>query len=77
MPDWKAWFDDQGDPRHGTPEDPRMMLIGVRAHSAHFMTVEKPQPVIVFELVKGMVTGDSPKLGEEYALSGGSLRQKS
>ena len=33
-PDWKAWFAEEGDPRHGTPDDPRMVLIGVRIHAA-------------------------------------------
>ena len=76
MPDWKAWFDDQGDPRHGTPDDPRMILIGVRAESAHFMTVDKPQAVVLFEIVKGMATGDFPDIGEVHALSGEGLRKK-
>jgi general stress protein 26 len=69
-PDWKIWFDDQGDPRHGTPDDPRMMLIGVRAESAHFMTVDKPQVVVLFELLKGAVTGTSPEIGEMHEVSG-------
>ena len=28
-PDWKMWFPDEGDPRHGTPDDPRIVLVGV------------------------------------------------
>src|SRR3954452_6730203 len=43
--DWKAWFPQEGDPRHGTPDDPRMVLIGVNIHSAVFLEVNKPQPV--------------------------------
>jgi general stress protein 26 len=77
MPDWKAWFSDEGDPRHGTPDDPRMYLIGVVAQSAHFMTVDKPQPVVLFEIVKGMVTGDFPDIGEVHAVSGGEMRKRS
>ena len=30
----KAWFPDEGDPRHGTPDDPRFVLIGVDIHAA-------------------------------------------
>jgi general stress protein 26 len=75
MPDWKAWFSDGGDPRHGTPEDPRMVLIGVRALSAHFMTVDKPQPVVLFEVAKGMITGTAPDIGEEHALTGDEIRR--
>lgn len=36
MPDWKAWFDDDGTPAAGTRDDPRLFLIDVVAHSAHF-----------------------------------------
>ena len=36
---------DQGDPRHGTPEDPRIVLIGVDIASAVFFEMDKPQPV--------------------------------
>ncbi len=29
-----------------------------------FLEINKPQPVVLFELVKGMVTGKPPRLGE-------------
>ena len=67
-PDWRAWFDDEGDARHGTPDDPRMVLIGVTIHSAEFLEVNKPRPVILYELVKGLVTGNEPQLGEMHEL---------
>ena len=51
-PDWKAWFGQEGDPRHGTPDDPRMVLIGVDVHAAVFLEVNKPKPVVLFELAK-------------------------
>jgi general stress protein 26 len=76
-PDWKAWFEDDGTPGAGTPEDPRMVLIGVTAASAHFMTVDKPQPVVLFEIVKGMVTGGSPDIGEMHEVSGSEIRGRS
>ena len=65
-PDWKAWFGSEGDPRHGTPEDPRMVLIGVDVHAAAFLEVNKPQPIVLFELVRGFVTGKAPELGEMH-----------
>ena len=65
-PDWKAWFPEEGDPRHGTPDDPRMVLIGVDVHAAVFLEVNKPQPVVLFELVKGWLTGSTPELGEMH-----------
>ena len=63
-PDWKAWFAEEGDPRHGTPDDPRMVLIGVDVHAAMFLEVNKPQPVILYEVVKGWLTGSQPDIGE-------------
>jgi len=43
-----------------------MVLIGVGVYTAAFLEVNKPQPVVLFELVKGMVTGESPELGEMH-----------
>lgn len=69
--DWKAWFPNEGDPRHGTPDDPRLVLIGVDVHSAVFLEVNKPQPVVLFEVVKGMITGKMPDVGRMHRLEGG------
>ena len=66
--DWKLWFPDEGDPRHGTPDDPRLVLIGVSVHAAEFLEVNKPSPVLLFEMVKGWVTGTEPQLGESHQL---------
>ena len=65
--DWKMWFGDEGDPRHGTPDDPRMVLIGVTVHAAEFLDV-KAKPIVLFELIKGWVTGSEPELGEMHEL---------
>jgi general stress protein 26 len=65
-PDWKIWFPKGGDPRDGTPEDQRMVLIGVDVHAASFLEVNKPQPVVLYELVKGFFTGSTPELGEMH-----------
>ena len=67
-PDWKMWFGDEGDPRHGTPDDPRMVLIGVDVHSAVFLEVNKPQPVVLYEMAKGWVTGTEPELGKMHRI---------
>jgi general stress protein 26 len=64
--DWRAWFPKEGDPRHGTKDDPRMVLIGVDVHAAVFLEVNKPQPVVLFEVVKGWVTGSTPEIGEMH-----------
>jgi general stress protein 26 len=63
-PDWKAWTGQEGDPRHGTPDDPRYVLIGVDVHTAVYLEVNKPQPIVLFELVKGLVTGKPAEIGE-------------
>jgi general stress protein 26 len=72
--DWKTWFGQEGDARHGTPDDPRMLLIGVRALSAHFMTLEKPQPVVLFEMLKARLTGEAAEMGETQTLHGAQIR---
>ena len=67
-PDWKMWFPKEGDPRHGTPDDPRLVLIGVDVHAAVFLEVNKPQPVVLFEVVKGWLTGSTPDVGEVHSI---------
>ncbi|MEP6917824.1 MAG: pyridoxamine 5'-phosphate oxidase family protein [Acidobacteriota bacterium] len=70
-PDWKAWFADDGDPKHGTPDDPRIVLIGIDVHSAVFLEVNQPQPVVLFEIAKGLVTGTKPNIGEMHRVETG------
>ena len=69
-PDWKVWFPEEGDKRHGTPEDPRLVLIGVDIDSAVFFESDKPAPVVLFEMLKGRLTGKEPDLGEVRQVSG-------
>jgi hypothetical protein len=63
------WFGDEGDPRHGTADDPRIVLIGVTVHAAEFLEVNKPKPVVIYEMVKGWLTGSEPEVGEMHELS--------
>jgi general stress protein 26 len=65
-PDWKIWFADDGDPRHGTADDPRLVLIGVEIHGASFLEIDKPRPVVLYALAKGFLTGDAAELGEVH-----------
>ncbi len=67
--DWKAWFPGEGDPRHGTPDDPRFVLIGVDIHTAVFFEVDKPQPLVLFEVAKGLLTGSTPDVGEVHRIT--------
>jgi len=62
--DWKMWFAEDEDPRSGTPDDPRLVLIGVKIHAAVFLELDKPQPVVLYELAKGWLTGQTPEIGE-------------
>ena len=67
-PDSKIWFGGDGDARNGTADDPRLVLIGVDIHAATFLEVSKPQPVVLYELAKGLLTGDTPELGETHRI---------
>jgi general stress protein 26 len=67
-PDWSMWFGADGDPRHGTADDPRIVLIGVTVHAAEFLEVTKPKPVVLYELAKGWLSGTEPELGEMHEL---------
>ena len=68
QPDWKMWFRDEGDARSGAPDDPRIMLIKVAIHAAEFLEVDKPKPVVVYELAKGWLTGTEPQIGHMHSL---------
>jgi general stress protein 26 len=69
--DWRAWFPDEGDPRHGTPDDPRIVLIGVDIHAAVYLEVDKPRPVVLYEIAKGWLTGTMPDIGEMHTVRPG------
>jgi general stress protein 26 len=64
-PDWKAWFGDEGGARDGGPDDPRLALILVDVHSVTYLKVNKPRPVVLFEVLKGIVTGSPPNIGAQ------------
>jgi general stress protein 26 len=74
-PDWKAWFPDEGGQRNGGPDDPRLRLIFVDAHSVTYLKQDKPQPVVLFEVAKGMVTGSTPDVGSLREVGTAELRR--
>jgi hypothetical protein len=39
-------------------------VIGVDIHAAALLEVNKPQPVVLFELARGWLTGQMPDVGE-------------
>lgn len=63
QPDWKAWFGEIDEVRNGGPDDPRLALILVDASTVVYQKQEKPKPVVLFEVLKGMVTGNRPETG--------------
>lgn len=67
--DWKIWFPDEGDERHGSADDPRMVLIGVRIHEAEFLEVNQSKPVVIYEMAKGWLTGEDPEIGQLHSLT--------
>lgn len=73
-PDWRAWFEDRGGAENGGPDDPRLALIAIDVRIAHYLEVNKPQPVVLFEVVKGMVTGKQPDVGKVETVAGSELR---
>ena len=71
--DWKKWFGDEGGERDGGPTDPRIALIMVEAEFASYMKVNKSRPIVLFEVLKGMVTGSRPAVGDVREISGAEL----
>jgi general stress protein 26 len=69
-PDWKAWFGDEGGNRDGGPDDPRLALILVDASSVVYGKRNKPKPLALFEVVKGIVTGKEPDVADVRRISG-------
>lgn len=67
-PDWKAWFPDEGGDKNGGPDDPRITLILVEAHSVTYSKKDRPTPMVLFELAKAMVTGSAPKVADIRSL---------
>jgi general stress protein 26 len=62
-PDWRAWFGNEGPDRDGGPDDPRLALILIEAQSVSYLKVDKPKPLVLFEVAKGLVTGQRPDIG--------------
>jgi general stress protein 26 len=68
-PDWKAWFGDNGGAEDGGPNDPRLALMLVDAHSVEYLVTTKPKPMVLFEVAKAMITGNPPKVGEQRTVT--------
>jgi general stress protein 26 len=75
-PDWRAWFPDEGGDKNGGPDDPRLALILVQADSVVYMKNDKPRPLILWEVLKGIVTGSDPDIGDVRHIGGGELADR-
>jgi general stress protein 26 len=73
QPDWKAWFGDEGGERDGGPDDPRLALIFVDAHTVHYMKSEHSRARVLFEIARGMLTGEAPDIGRQEELTASEL----
>jgi len=74
-PDWKAWLGDTGDgKRDGSPHDPRIALILVEADSVVYSKSDRPAPIVLFQVVKAMITGTPPKVADLRELSRSELQ---
>ena len=63
-PDWKLWFPKESEAKNGGADDPRMILIKVDAHSVTYMKSDRPRGVIAFSVVRALLTGTEPKMGD-------------
>lgn len=68
-PDWKIWFGDEGGERNGGPNDPRIMLIFVEAHTVEYLKQDRPKPFVLFEIARSLVTGKPAELGDQRMLT--------
>lgn len=76
-PDWKAWLDDQGDGvRDGGARDPRIVLVLVEADTVVYSKNDRPMPLALFQAVKGMITGEPPKVADLREIGGDELHRE-
>jgi general stress protein 26 len=74
-PDWRAWLGDEGGARDGGPDDPRITLVLIEAHSVIYSKKDRPAPLQLFSVAKGIVTGTPPKMADVRSLDENELRQ--
>lgn len=65
QPDWTMWFENEGGNRDGGPDDPRLALILVEAHSVHYLISKYSKPRVLFEMGKSFLSGKTPDVGRE------------
>jgi len=75
-PTLKAWLGDLGDGKHdGGPEDPRIILIKVKAVTAQYAISQRTAIGSAIEVAKGAVTGEAANVNKLRHLSESDLQQ--
>jgi hypothetical protein len=75
-PTLKAWMGDLEDGKHdGGPEDPRIILIKVKALTAQYAISKKTMIGSAIEVAKGAITGEAASVNKLRHLSEGELQQ--
>lgn len=75
-PELKAWVGDLGDGKHdGGPEDPRIAIIRVAARTATYAIAVGTSLGRGYEVVKGAVTGQAPKVNKLRELNEEDLNE--
>lgn len=68
-PDWNAWFSNEGGNKDGGPDDPRLALILIDAHTVTYMKAKHSKPVTLFKIAAGIATGTQPDVGRTEHLT--------
>ncbi|KAF2151151.1 bli-3 protein [Myriangium duriaei CBS 260.36] len=75
-PALKAWVGDLGDGKHdGGPEDPRIVVIKVKARTAQYAISRRTAIGGMVEVAKGIVTGEAPSVNKLRHLDESELQQ--
>jgi general stress protein 26 len=75
QPDWRAWLGDEGGERDGGPDDPRIALVLIEAQSVMYSKQDRPMPLVLFEIAKGIVTGQQPNVSDLRSLDEDEIRR--
>jgi general stress protein 26 len=75
-PALKAWIGDLGDGKHdGGPDDPRIIIIKVKAATAQYAISKRTTVGGLVELAKGVATGEAPDVNKLRHLSEAEVQQ--
>ncbi|KAE9969524.1 BLI-3 blue-light-inducible Bli-3 protein [Venturia inaequalis] len=75
-PQLKAWLGDLGDGKHdGGPEDPRIVLIKVKAVTAQYAISNRTAVGSMVEVAKGAITGEAAQVNKLRHISESEIQQ--